>query len=363
MDKFMSLLQLSQGLLAKVTNLNAGIVGTINTAKRIDLDQGQQANLAELESKFNGDVTIVAHSDPFGMGPFTVPGSSTIIDFTTFKGFEPVKMWMNQILGLKVDITKVGNSFNITSNEKIVVYVPNWFLTDDKIVSSKGHIFELSNDSRIGIILHEIGHWDSLNSKYLLLSTLSLLFGLIMFFTGSVKAVVSGYKYLFSKNKEEPNVKSTLYNLGLIISGLLFFFVISKLFRSFAETGSDIYSSKFGYGDDLVTFFKNVMPDQINNDKAFNSLYSLIQELIDRIKTGYPSMNWRVQDLLSNNVTENLEYVTELDTSILENLFETFLIKLNVLVSKLKPLNNIVSIRRIRSINENINILIYQSYE
>ena len=371
MDKIMSLLELSQTLLTKITNLNAKFIDTINTRKASGiLTTVQQENLDQLEAKFNGDVTIVVHDDPLGVGPFTIPGLSDVVDFSTFKNFNPFKAWMNQILGLKVDIDKVGDTFNVTSNTKVVLYVPEWFLSDKAKLN--GVSVNLDDDIRIGIVLHEIGHSDTLNSAFFILSLLASLLGFILFIIGSLKLLGSKSTTFFSKNKnvskdsepkkEEQIDKSTLQNLALIISGIFFYIVVSKLLRSAAETGADTYSSKFGYGDDLADFLKQIYIHQVEDNKTFNSIFSLIKELIDRIKTGYPSINWRAQDLLNGNITENSEYITELDFSFLNNTLEPYLIKLNMLISKLPSLNNIRQVRNIRTINENIDILINHSY-
>ena len=112
----------------------------------------------------------------------------------------------------------------------------------------------------------------------------------------------------------------------------------------------------------MADFLKQIYIHQVEDNKTFNSIFSLIKELIDRIKTGYPSINWRAQDLLNGNITENSEYITELDFSFLNNTLEPYLIKLNMLISKLPSLNNIRQVRNIRKINENIEILINHSY-
>jgi hypothetical protein len=367
MDRIMSLLELSQRLLDKVTNLNNGVAGIGNSnvliKNYVDLDSEQITNLKELESKFNGNVEIVVHGDPKNIGPCTMPGIDDIIR----PNIDPInifKSWSNIIAGLGLKVDKVGEAFNVSSNTKIVMYIPPWFLSNE-LTKGGTDVFELTDETRVGILLHELGHWESLGSISYLLSSLVKLLGIFLFFYGTSRLFKKVTESEVEENKKPVVETSTLKNIIAVISGLLLFIIVSKILGTQAEISSDNFAKQYGYGKHLAEYVKNIDIKTTNTSKTFNSLFSIIEELVARVKSGYPSLDWRVQNLLAKNVTENEEYLTEFNFSLFTNPFETFLNKLNSAISKLvslKDIRRITNIKTKRSINENINLLIINSF-
>lgn len=366
----MYLLELSQQVLKEIINLNDGIRVNENIFIKngVNLRTDQLPNLEKLKETFKGNVQIVIHDDP-ARQPCTFPGLDSIIS----PGISPVnifKICWNFINNIDLKVNKIGEVFNITSDTKVIIYLPRWFLSNYVSTGNSG-IFTLTDEQRIATILHELGHWESLNTGLNILIQLTKFLGIILFFYGISNLFKKKDKSKIIEAEEKVNEvhlidNSILKNAIYIISGLFFYIVVSKLISSESEIISDNFVNKYGYGDKLAEFVKNREPSKVDISKTFNSLFSIIEETMERIKTGYPSVNWRAQNLLNNNITENIEYLTEFNFSMFINPFENFLNRLNTFIPKLIPLKNIGRIANIkpkRSINEDINILIYQSYE
>lgn len=355
---------------SNVVGLVQPFIDKVNVINRTsyNLSSWQLANLKELESKFNGNVKIVIHNDSLGIGPFTIPGVSNVINFDKpidiLLAFPSIRSFINLIRGLKMEVTKTGDGFNVNSNMESVIYLPDWVLDDGKVKLTKG-IVNLTDDTRIGIVLHELGHWDELNAQNMLFAHLSALIGVaLILYTMISSSKITNFNFMKGA-VDRVSVENKKLTFRLIITGLfgLFFYkVINQLLRSVVESGSDTYASNFGYGHTLTNFLKELYPNIEYNPKAeFNSIFSIISELVERITTGYPSLNWRTYDLLNNiTIFENVDYITELDLSLFNNIFERGLIKLNQAISKLTPLHQIrKSSIKIMGINENINVLLY----
>lgn len=373
MDLFMSLLELSKVILSKTTNLTAGITENIYIKNSTSsLEPEQLENLKKLESKFDGNLEIIVHNDPGRIGPCTIPGLTDIvipgIDTGIFNLSNTFKSWSNIIRGLNLKVDKVGDIFNVSSDTKVIVYIPKWFLSN-QIMKGNRNTLDFTDNSRIGLILHEIGHWETLDSIFYLLSSLVKILGMFLFFYGLTnlyksksESKVIESKDIIKLKEESINNRLVLQNIIYTISGLIFFVIVSKLFAAQSEIGSDNFSSHFGYGENVAEFVEFVDAKSVNPNKTFTSVFSIIEELIARVKTGYPSLNWRFQNLV---LSENEEYLTEFDFSLFINPFKIFLDKLNTILSKLTPLKNIRQIENIQivkykhsRINENIDLLI-----
>lgn len=365
---------LSIKLLSKVTELNKDFQNAIIDPKisinpALSFMSGVSGNLKDLESKFNGNVQIVVSNNTFVnmVGPFTIPGYSTVVDWVNPTSMIGIMLSRFKLfMGTDAKIEKVGNTFNIVSSDKVVVYVPPWFLLNSPV--SFGSLLNtkfISDDERVAVILHEIGHWDSTNSFYALLSTLvsslGIYLGIVHFFTKKKLQVVKESNEKLVKTKEISMPK--MDRLISIISGLFLYFIGANTLRSLAESGADRYASKFGYGDELANFVQYATNTSADTTKHLKTLTSLFSELIDRAKTGYPSINWRVQDLLRFN--ENEEYITELDFNFFNNIIDSMLIKLDNIISGLSPLHQLrnFNVQIKSSINENIDLLINESIE
>jgi hypothetical protein len=351
----------------RVKTLNDGLYNILIEKSIISsLSSSKIKNFEELESRFNGNIQIVVSNSPAikVIGPMTIPGADRITDWYSTMHIlsSPFIGFFNAIRGMKVSIDKVGDTFNISSSNKVIVYVPPWFLSDT-IVSkdSVNSSMSFTDEMRIGIILHEIGHWASMN--YILLALVSGITGILLFFKGlnykkNNKNIVESINTDTSESKDNLQLKA----FSFAISGIILYFVVNKLFRSLAESNADSYAVKFGYGPATAKFLELHSNTVADKSADLITIQNLFIELIARIKSGYPSINWRVQDLLRFSESD-----TNLNTTSfsLINVLETTSEKLLSIVSKLTPFNKLVkyNISSINTINENINLLINESIE
>lgn len=357
----MSIEDLSTKLLSKITNLNESFQNFIVEPKSLKiLSNNQINNLKELESKFDGNVKIVVSDSEFirKKGPCTVPGYSTIEKWNDITSdIKAILSRVNLIKGTDIKVEKVGETFNVDSSSTVVIYVPRWFLADE-LISAKSHL-TIDSDTRIGIILHELGHWDSANSSFILFGALCSLFGIFLILS---KAFTKQGNVLQEDKATDIVMKHTVHPLILTILGIILYWYGSKVFGSFAETGADRYAIKYGYGDELDKFLQVASAKSVDTTKELKSTLNLLSEVLERAKTGYPSIDWRSRDLLK--VSENEDYITELNFWSFSNILENMLIKLNDIVSKWIPLHNIRSLNIISAyINENIDLLINELTE
>lgn len=392
-----------------------------NESMKSQLEDEHLQNLEELEKAFNGSVKIVVTEAAEGAGPFTIPAISDIL--TTNKLLNVVEGREGK-LGLEstfnqirftfqrfydffkegVTITKSGDSFEVNTsfNNPVIVYVPKWFLEDKPTLAGlKGRIAEIdiTDDSRIGIILHEIGHWTNNSMLFASLAFIIRILGLLLFIFSMFKIVANSANpsnsinqpnNLFQKvksfgstklNSLKSNVVDPLkVNLFYAITGIIGFIVyrmafVSNVFSTFNETNADNIAKKFGYGQEVSDYVVSIMTKLGGESYSgplsnFQNFIVLFKELFTRLTSSYPSLEWRSGNLLGMlESDENIELFLEneiLESSKLSNILTSMLSKFDKLVKDLPSLNS-GSIRSVSNknnriintkINENIDLLI-----
>lgn len=364
----MSIETLSNQLLSKVNSLNKDLQNLILDPNNPPIMNTETTiNLEKLESKFNGDVRIIVTDSPVidELGPCTIPAHNTLINWNSIpSALKSVLSRIKLLKGTDVKVEKTGDSFRVTSSEQVFIYVPRWFLTNNDARSPINFKkVPISDDARVGILLHELGHWDSTNSMFTLFGTLATIIGSLLVF---ISFFLKKEKYVIKEGVEknqstEVVVEKNIHPFILAISGVIFYAYGSTIFGSFAEAGSDKYAARYGYGKELSKYIEDYLATQADTTKNLKSIFGLIHELIIRARTGYPSIDWRVRDLL--NFNENEEYITELSFWPFNNMLEETLIKLNNIVEKLPPLSKLRVLKfHQKSINENINMLIIDTF-
>ena len=370
------------------------------------LTDEQLQNLKELEDRFNGSVNIVVSDAAESVGPFTIPAVSEIL--TTNKllkvleakdvevgldsKFTQIRFTFQRFYDFfkeGVTITKTGDSFNIETsfNEPITLYVPTWFLDNNPTLEGQAGVaqIDITDDSRIGVVLHEIGHWtnnsmffDSISFIIRILGFLLFIFSSIKFF--QTKSSGNNLNFIqkiktFSVQKVNDIKTSSFYAITALIGFILYrMSAITNIFSTFNETNADNVAKNLGYGqaasDYIIAIMTKVNGDSYSGplNNSLKNFEVLFKEFFTRLTSNYPSLEWRTGNLLGlleSDTNFELFIENELgETSKLSNIIISMLSKFDKLVKGLPPLNsgNIRSIsnnNRIRNnINENIDLLI-----
>lgn len=377
------------------------------------LTNDQLQNLKELESNFNGSVNIVVTDAADGAGPFTIPGVSEIL--TTGKLLRVLEA-KNVEVGLDSKFTQIrftfqrfydffkegvtidrsGDSFNVKTafNEPITVYVPPWFLDNSPTLqgrSGRTAEIDITDNTRVGIILHEIGHWTNNSMLFESISFILRILGLFLFIFSLFK--MTQINRFENNNKfiqkikdvsiEKINKTRTLvfYAITAMIGFIIYKFnALSNLFTSFNESNADNISKSFGYGQDVSEYVTAIMT-KLGGESYSGPLTSnlknfevLFKEFFTRLNSNYPSLEWRTGNLLGLLESDtNLELFIENEvekSSKLSNIITLMLIQFDKLVLTLPSLKNRGNIRSVSNktyinnnskINENINLLLAET--
>ena len=194
-------------------------------------------------------------------------------------------------------------------------------------------------DQRFAIMLHEIGHWHSINPY-----ATEAVFGLLKNFALVIV-------FLESLNNTQSLLSKEMIQLSLLV--LIIYSLLSSYVSSINETNADKFAKKLGYGNQLAqglykfsTYYGiTSLPNPSKVDKIAYGFEDRVSDFFERIFFGYPSMLNRLR-MLKEGEEFNIE---EFDTSIITNVFKDFnleFIKLeSFFIDKCRELDSLIDFK------------------
>lgn len=219
-----------------------------------------------------------------------------------------------KLLKANIDATNVNEDLIFTHK------LPSSFVLNVYQTSRFYSLLEHDLRARIAVMLHEIGHWHSVN-PYIVNSILGL------FRTFSYLIGIGFGIHSLTSNSGNDFKAGIVIPILLCISVIIYFSI--NYVRSINEANCDNFAKKLGYGEDAaramyaLAYGSNDFKE-LNQERFIKMTSTLgfkIKDIVYRIFHGYPSMNQRI----NSGITEGISLLTvEIEIKDFIKIFDNF---------------------------------------
>ena len=285
-------------------------VSAINDLELNNFVSNHVKNL-NLKVNYSKEVEVNAFTIPWDIDP-NIDKNYHLTNYPVLGHLYALNSVYLKLLKANIDATNVNEDLIFTHK------LPSTFVLNVYQTSRFYSLLEHDLRARIAVMLHEIGHWHSVN-PYIVNSILGL-FKTFSYLTG----FGFGSYYLISGDDAKA---AAIVPILLCISVIIYFSI--NYIKSINEANCDNFAKKLGYGEDAsramyaLAYGSNDFKE-LNQEKFIKMTSTFgfkIKDIIYRIFHGYPSMNKRI----NAGITENISLLTlEVEFKDIIKIFDRF---------------------------------------